>query len=85
MPLMKCGCVSQAVRPNGDPVCTSHMNLTPDAEIVAATVPDFGNRQAKCPYCGEFADSKNYERLPFFEHRPDKSYDSYYCGCRGWN
>jgi len=23
--------------------------------------------------------------LPFFEHKPDKDYDEFYCGCWGWD
>lgn len=41
-------------------------------------------KQAKCVYCGELADSKNKERLPFFEERKECKYDKFYCGCRGW-
>jgi hypothetical protein len=27
--------------------------------------------------------SSNLE-LPFFEHKPEKEYDIFYCGCHGW-
>lgn len=41
-------------------------------------------RTAKCCYrCGSMESSK--PSLPFFEYRPDKEYDSYYCGCFGWD
>lgn len=80
--MMKCGCVAQGRRADGSPICTSHWNLTPDAEIVMDP-PDLSNRQAKCPYCGELADSKNWERLPFFSYQPDREYDSFYNLCRG--
>ena len=23
--------------------------------------------------------------LPFFEYKPDKEYDKFYCGCGGWD
>ena len=24
-------------------------------------------------------------KLPFFEHKPTEQYDSYFCGCMGWD
>lgn len=41
-------------------------------------------RIARCCYgCGRNRPSA--PSLPFFEYRPDKDYDSYYCGCYGWD
>lgn len=25
------------------------------------------------------------EQLPFFESKPDRPYDAFYCGCSGWD
>ena len=40
-------------------------------------------RIAKCMDCGERVSSA--PSLPFFWYRPDKEFDSYYCGCYGWD
>lgn len=42
-----------------------------------------GARVAKCTYCGKKVVSK--DNLPFFEARPNMDYDTYYCGCFGWD
>jgi hypothetical protein len=34
--------------------------------------------------CGCIVDSDS-ETLPFFEHRPNKDFDKFYCGCHGWD
>src|SRR4029077_7656227 len=51
--------------------------------------PGLAGRQAKCTYCGALAASDGeqgkYCDLPFFQHRPERERDSYYCGCRGWD
>lgn len=51
-------------------------------------------RQAQCPYCKTLKPS-NSEGLSFFEDRSEGSewakkneprqYDSFYCGCFGWD
>jgi hypothetical protein len=43
-------------------------------------------RKARCTYfrgCGGEQPSAN--PLPFFRPRPDAEFDSYYCGCYGWD
>ena len=40
-------------------------------------------REARCPDCGHREPSA--PGLAFFQYRPDKEYDSYYCGCYGWD
>lgn len=41
-------------------------------------------RTARCCYgCGSYDNSR--PSLPFFEYRPDREYDTYYCGCYGWD
>lgn len=42
-----------------------------------------GGRKARCVYCGNMVAST--PRLPFFESKPDKEYDEWYDGCRGWD
>ena len=80
--MMKCGHAANATH-NGKPVCAICFGFTPDAQIVADTAPDLTGRKARCGYCGKLTDSKI--SLPFFEYRPNCKYDSYYCGCWGWD
>lgn len=84
--LMKCGCrANSTCSSNGDmkfdppiPSCCIH-----DCIEVAYTQPDLKGRKAICCYCKTEVDSKL--SLPFFEYKPDKDRDAYYCGCRGWD
>lgn len=80
-PLMKCGHAANATDTNGNPVCV--ICITPgkkdDPAIVVIELPSLEERKAICAYCSEPIDS-NID-LAFFEYRPDKKYDSYYCGC----
>lgn len=39
-------------------------------------------RQAKCISCDKKVDSK--PTLILFNARPNKSEDTFYCGCQGW-
>ena len=80
---MKCGHTANAKKMNGEPVCAICIGLTSGAEIVETNLPDLSGRKAKCPDCKKIVDS-NYN-LAFFEYRPEYNYDSYYCGCRGWD
>ena len=81
MPLMQCGCVSNATV-GGRPVCAAHYGITGGAEMEADT-PDLKGRQAKCSDCGKRKPSDT--SLAFFRHRPEDSEDGFYCGCHGWN
>lgn len=82
-PLMKCGHTANAVNSvTGKPVCAICVGLTPDAEVVNENPPDLTGRVAKC-YCG--ATKPSSFDLAFFEYRPDKAWDSYYCGHAGWD
>jgi len=76
---MKCGCVSSANTPQGEPVCIVHNCF----EIAEYNLNMLKKRKAKCDYC------KNKKQsaldLPFFEYKPEFDFDSYYCGCRGWD
>lgn len=40
-------------------------------------------RRARCSMCG--LETFIHENLPFFSRKPDREYDEYYCGCRGWD
>jgi len=78
--LMKCGHTSYATC-NGKPACV----ICDCTEIEREVYDTEGleGRKAKCSLCGQIVDS-NWG-LAFFEYRPDREYDSYYNGCRGWD
>lgn len=66
---------------------------TPDGDVPACAIcftteqkplPDLTNRRSRCGYgCGRETDSSF--NLPFFEYRPNGTFDAHYCGCRGWD
>mgnify|MGYP001624990801 CR=1 len=83
--LMDCGHVAQGTTKDGKPICVI---CAPYAGVKVVEELDTENagldgRKARCPYCGRITDSK--WTLPFFEYRPDKECDEYYCGCGGWD
>ena len=79
--LMQCGCRAQAKTL----VCVVHLGIAPGAETPVAA-PDLTGREARCSYRhhprGTVASSLD---LAFFTYHPDRPYDSYYCGCWGWD
>lgn len=80
--MMKCGHRANAMTPEGKPCCAICAGLTEDAfEVVAS--PSLEGRKAMCSMCSKKTDSRL--DLPFFEYRPDKEIDLYYCGCLGWD
>ena len=88
-PMMKCGHAANSVnRKTGDPVCVICIGIDPGADVIAST-PDLTGRTAKCGYnnpgtsCNATAPSDPH--LAFFGYRPEKEFDEYYCGCRGWD
>ena len=40
-------------------------------------------RMARCADCGGYEPSA--PSLPFFMYHEERGYDSYYCGCYGWD
>lgn len=76
--IMKCGHIANAETPDGKPACAICGCFD-----IADEQPILRNRKARCSYCGKEVDS-NFN-LPFFEFKPAEEYDSYYCGCGGWN
>lgn len=81
--MMKCGHAANAVDKDGNPICGICYGMTPDAAIIDERTPDLTGRKARCADCGKLTDSRT--DLPFFQHRPYAEYDSYYCGCYGWD
>lgn len=82
VPLMKCGHAAQGTDKGGNPVCVICIGLDDGAKVVAEE-PNLEGRKASCPYCHKQVDSST--NLPFFEHLPNRGWDVYYCGCRGWD
>lgn len=93
--LMKCGHSANAEQKLEDgtsiPACAICM-----CRDIVENKPDLTGRKARCTYFGRTfkhngrmvtchgeADSKY--RLAFFEHKPNSKYDTYYCGCWGWD
>ena len=87
--LMECGHTANATfRPHGgaeQPCCAICIGITKGAEEVVPKEkqPDLTNRIAKCVYCRKVTSSEL--SLPFFEYKPARPLDWYYCGCRGWD
>ena len=83
--LMACGHAANAEQLDlfGEPrpVCAICCGIKPGWDEVAP-VPVLKDRVAKCS-CGLTRPSST--KLAFFEHRPELSSDSFYCGCRGWD
>jgi hypothetical protein len=78
--MMKCRHSANATC-QGRPCCAICAGFTPDAEIVVEA-PILDGRKAKCG-CGKTVPSST--DLAFFRHYPNAAYDTYYCGCAGWN
>lgn len=78
--LMKCGHTANALT-NGKPCCAICVPKREAFEIVEGF--DLKNRIAKCCYCSKKRTSDL--DLPFFEYKPNKEFDEYYCGCYGWD
>lgn len=79
--LMKCGHVANGWAKNRNPACA----ICGCIDVVKECKDNEGleGRKAKCGECGSMVSSS--WNLPFFEYKPDKEYDTYYCGCWGWD
>lgn len=82
--LMECGHIGYAETKDGKPycpICDCDKVVDDDFKV------DLTGRKAKCWHCGNIVDSSY--KLPFFEPKekfnPKSEYDSYYCGCGGWD
>ena len=80
--LMKCGHVNNAHDSKGNPACIICGCFDVDTKLEKPT-DGLEGRQAKCPDCGRTTESR--WDLPFFKRNPHSEFDSYYCGCYGWN
>jgi hypothetical protein len=83
-PLMKCGHAANATRSDGKEVCVICFGIN-DGYDQVADAPDLTGRTAKCAYLTCKSRQPSSTDLAFFEHKPEKAEDVYYCGCRGWD
>jgi hypothetical protein len=86
-PMMKCGhsansvaIINQGVR---IPSCAICAGMNPDALVIDEAPPNLEGREAVCAYDGTRVPSS--PNCAFFQYRPDKGTDTFYCGCRGWD
>lgn len=75
-----------------------HEIMAAAAGAIDVSTPDLTGRRARCAYFGIVVTSRydchgrncncivpSTKSLAFFEYRPVDEYDSYYCGCRGFD
>ena len=79
--LMKCGHTANATYGEDNKPCCAICIPNKEA-FEPADQPSLEERTAKCSDCDK--ETRSSTDLPFFEYRPDRPHDSYYCGCRGW-
>lgn len=79
--VMKCGHAAQSAE--GCVICDC---------VDVAPQPDLTGRRARCVYHAaphtkyECAKERDSDRgMGFFKYNPDGEFDSYYCGCWGWD
>jgi hypothetical protein len=82
-PMMKCGHAANSTS-NGKPACVICAGIKPGWNEIDTEAPSLEGRKARCGQCQHIVNS-NSDKLAFFEHRPEREFDSYYCGCRGWD
>lgn len=82
IPIMMCGHRANAVDKSGNPLCAICFPSKESITIMNSS-PSFEGRMAKCTYCNNIKPS-SYD-LPFFTPMPNRPYDDFYCGCRGWD
>lgn len=80
--LMKCGHAANATL-DDKPVCAICYGLKDGANLAVAETPNLEGRKSRCWYCNKLESSS--VELPYFAYRPEAAFDSYYCGCHGWN
>ena len=79
--MMKCGCAANAttqVKGKEVPCCVIHV-----CTEVEEKKPSLHGRKARCFYGGNIVESSLDQA--FFKYQPDCEFDSYYCGCYGWD
>jgi len=77
--LLKCGHYPNATDKDKKPCC-----VICNCNEFVPEQPNLKGRMAKCCDCGRLTPSDS--NLAFMlSYRPNEKYDSYYCGCKGWD
>ena len=76
-PLMKCGHIANALTGDNKPCC-----VICECYEEAQQKVDVSGRMMKCS-CGKTEPSN--PNAAFFEYKPNSDFDSFYCGCWGWD
>jgi hypothetical protein len=86
-PMMQCGHAANSeyeIDGVKHPCCViCFQGVGSPAAKIARDTPDLTGRRAMCKDCHRTTASSF--ALPFFHHDTTHNYDSYYCGCRGWD
>lgn len=81
--MMKCGHAANATdHRTSKPCCAICVGIVSGYDQVADPI-DLSDRRARCAYCKTTQPSST--DLAFFGHMPERKFDDYYCGCRGWD
>lgn len=85
-PMMGCGHTANAVvEDTKQPVCAICYGIKPEAVVVVAA-PDLTGRTMRCSCIMSCKVKRPSDpAAAFFEHRPTAAFDSFYCGCDGWD
>lgn len=98
--ILKCGCAGATTHNRAhDGLEAGHKSCIIHETCEMVEAPSFEGRTARCMYfgkevykneCGECRGICTHEvpsklNLAFFESRPDKEYDGFYCGCHSWD
>lgn len=90
MYLMECGHVASAHDTAGHPYCAACLGIYRGAHVVVKQVEGTEGLEGRKAQCyghkgGEIKLVDSKWGLPFFRYMPHEQYDSYYCGCWGWD
>ena len=99
--MLKCGCNAMATHNNahdglesGHPTCIAHecciVVETPDLSGRRARCIDYGRPLGRRNECDDCSGTCTHERdssvnSAFFSYKPDSEFDTFYCGCFGWD
>lgn len=85
MTMLACGHAANATDSEGNPCCVICVGIHAGATTIVAS-PDLAGRDARCTYFSTCRSQlPSNLKLAFFEFRPDRDFDEYYCGCKGWD
>lgn len=98
--ILKCGCfgATRHAREH-DGLEANHRSCIIHDTCETVDAPSFEGRRARCLYYGKSAHKSECDlcekecshevdsstQQAFFESKPDKEHDEFYCGCHSWN